>query len=285
MLPRLAAGLFLSTLLTLPAMADEWLVAKLRGTAEVLVEETWLPLKRGDVIADDRQIRTLAESRLELHHGEDILTLDPETVVSIDDFTEESVAKTIVRQASGTVEVEAETKAVNHLTVETKFLAAVVKGTRFVVVVDPTGAAVEVTEGLVAVTAAETEYSTNVVAGNTAYVEPKGALWVTGTAPAPKLYDGKGIEIPMPVMPQSAGVKRPASAISFDGSDAAPLRVADASPAAGINLPLQLVQSGGGDSAPVATASGGIDMATAGIGVAIGIMIGSIGLLFRRLLR
>lgn len=285
MLHRLVAGLLVSTLLTLPALADDWLVAKLRGTAETLVESAWVPLKRGDVIADDRQIRTRAESRLELHHGNDILSLDPETTVSIDDVVEESVAKTIVRQASGTVEVEAESKQVNHLTVETEFLAAVVKGTRFVVVVDQTGAAVEVSEGLVAVTSAETEYSTSVAAGNTAFVEPRGALWVTGSAPMPRLYDGNGVEVPMPVLPKSAGVQRRSLPISFDAVDAAPVQVAEASPSAGIGLPLQLAQSGGGDSAPVVTSGGGIDLATAGIGVAIGIMIGSVGLLFRRFLR
>jgi hypothetical protein len=285
MISRLLAGLLLFSSLTAPAFADDWLVAKLRGTAEVFVENDWVPLNRGDVISDDRQVRTLAESRLELHHGKDILSLDPETVVSIDDFVEESVAKTIIRQASGTVEVEAETRQVNHLTVETEFLAAVVKGTRFVVIVGPTGAAVEVSEGLVAVKATETEYSTSVAAGNTAFVEPKGALWVTGTAPMPKLYDGKGAEMPMPIMPKSAGVKRHASPISFDAADAAPIRVAEASPSAGIGLPLQLAQSGGSNSAPVATSGGGLDLATAGIGVAIGIMIGSVGLLFRRFLR
>ena len=188
-----------------------------------------------------------------------------------------------MRQDFGTVEVEAEVKETNHLTVETPYLAAVVKGTHFIVTADETGASVEVTRGLVAVEAAETKQSTSVEAGNVARVEPKGAMWVTGSAPVPKLFDGQGLEIPMPAMGRSAAAPpRRAPAIS-GASDTT--QVAMNSPSAGVGAPLQM--AGGGDTSTTAAPAqgGGLDIATAGIGIALGIMLGSLGLLFRRLFR
>ena len=63
---RLSLGLLISAVLALPAFADDWAVTKLRGTAEAMAGEAWVALKRGEVVSDDRLIRTLADSRIEL---------------------------------------------------------------------------------------------------------------------------------------------------------------------------------------------------------------------------
>ncbi|HEY0853334.1 MAG TPA: FecR domain-containing protein [Devosia sp.] len=261
-------------LLALPAMADDWVVSKLRGTAEVLVDETWTALKRGDKVSDGRQVRTLGDSRVELQHGEDIIALDPDTLVSIEDNAAESF--TIVHQSIGVVEVDAEVRDTYHLTVETKFLAAVVKGTHFIVRADDTGASVEVTRGLVAVQASESKEVTSVPPGVTASVREKGEIQVAGMVTLPMIFDAKGVQIPRqpaaepyrPAPPMGGSVNR-----SFNRSSAGVQSFAFAFPELGGGA--TMTQQGGG----------GVDLATTGIGIAIGIMLGAIALLFRRVLR
>lgn len=275
MLLRLAGSLAAVLLFAFPAFADDWIITKLRGTAEMLVDDTWTPLKRGDAVADGRQVRTLAESRIELQHGQDIIALDPDTLVSIEDNVAQSY--TIVHQEIGTVEVEAEVRETYHLTVETKFLAAVVKGTHFIVRADDTGASVEVTRGLVAVRATESQEVTSVPPGVTASVRERGEIHVAGMVTLPTVFDAKGAPL----------TRQPA---------AEPYRPA---PPAGGSINRSVKRASGGvqsfafafpelgDTADSTTVqrSSSVDLASTGIGIAVGVMLGAIALLFRRVLR
>ncbi len=275
MLLRLAGSLAAFLLLALPVLADDWVVAKLRGTAEVLVDETWTALKRGDRVSDGKQVRTLGDSRVELQHGEDIIALDPDTLVSIEDNAADSY--TIVHQSIGVVEVDAEVRDTYHLTVETDFFAAVVKGTHFIVRADDSGASVEVTRGLVAVRANESDEVTTVPPGVTASVRDKGEIQVAGMVTLPMIFDAKGVQIPRqpaaepyrPAPPAGGSVNR-----TFNRSSGGTQSFAFAFPELG---------AGGGTATK--EGSGGVDLATTGIGIAIGIMLGAIALLFRRVLR
>lgn len=274
MLLRLVGSLAAFLLLAVPAVADDWIITKLRGTAEVLVEETWTPLKRGDRVSDGTQVRTQANSRVELQHGADIIALDPDTLVSIEDNAAQSY--TIVHQAIGTVEVEAEVRDTYHLTVETRFLAAVVKGTHFIVKADETGASVEVTRGLVAVQARDSKEVTSVPPGITASVRERGEIQVAGLVTPPTIFDARGIEISRapaaeryrPTPPAGGSINR-----SVSRSSGGAQSFAFAFPELG------------GSTATQAQRSSGVDLATTGIGIAVGIMLGAIALLFRRVLR
>ena len=135
--------------LSSPVLADDWVVTKLRGAAAILTGETWGPLKRGDVVSDDRAIQTLDGGRITLQRGKEVIELGPHTAVRIDDRTGQQF--TTVKQYFGTVAVEAEVKDVQHFAVRTPYLAAVVKGTRFTVHSDDEGADVSVERGRVAV--------------------------------------------------------------------------------------------------------------------------------------
>ena len=270
---RLVGSLAAFALLALPAIADDWVVSKLRGTAEVLVEENWKVLARGDMVTDGQQVRTLGDSRVELQQGADVIALDPDTLVSIENNAAESF--TIVHQSIGTVEVDAEVRDTYHLTVETKFLAAVVKGTHFIVTADDAGASVEVTRGLVAVQATDSKEVTAVPPGITASVHDKGEIQVAGMVTLPMIFDAKGVEIPRQ---PATDIYRPA-------------------PPAGGSVNRTVTRSSGGFQSfafafPELTAGGaasggssGVDLATTGIGIAIGIMLGAVALLFRRVLR
>ena len=273
MLLRMVGSLAAFALLALPALADDWVVSKLRGTAEVLVDDTWTVLKRGDLVSDGKQVRTLGDSRVELQHGPDVIALDPDTLVSIEDNAAESF--TIVHQSIGVVEVDAEVRDTYHLSVETKFLAAVVKGTHFIVRADDSGASVEVTRGLVAVRATESKEVTNAPPGITASVRDRGELQVAGMVSLPMIFDAKGVQISRqpaaepyrPAPPAGGSVNRSVSR-SSGGTQ---------------SFAFAFPELGGGTAGQ--QGGGGVDLATTGIGIAIGIMLGAIALLFRRVLR
>ena len=166
----LAATLFVAA----PAFAGDWVVTRLRGTVEQLVGETWVPLKRGDSIEYDRDVRTLSDGHAELQRNLEVLTLDVNTAIRIQHDTETGF--TTVLQDFGRLDVDAEVKRVKHFAVQTAYLAAVVKGTHFIVTTDLDGSTVEVDRGAVAVTSAASERSTTITIGQTATVNAVSAI-------------------------------------------------------------------------------------------------------------
>lgn len=167
---------------------------------------------------------------------------------------------TSVRQDFGTVEIEAEVQNVQHFTVRTKFLAAVVKGTHFIVTADSEGASVQVTRGLVAVEAIDSKYRTSVGAGYMAKIAARGDLQVSGNGPLPDIFDASGL-----VLPRRDNA-------NGDSAGADDVLVAD----------LKLDQR-----QPAATRASepeGFAWLPSAIGVMVGIALGAIALLFRRFL-
>jgi hypothetical protein len=86
---------------------------------------------------------------------------------------------TTVLQRSGEIAFEVEKRKLRHFSVETPFLAAVVKGTRFVVALSSRDARLSVHEGLVDVTDLATGEGADIAAGQKASVTSAG-LKVTG---------------------------------------------------------------------------------------------------------
>ena len=148
------------------AVADDWVVVKLRGVALQQVDGAWINLERGGVVSDDRTIRTLANARLELQRDEEILELGPDTQISIVDRQGERF--TTVTQSFGELVVDAEARNVEHFAVHTPYLAAVVKGTRFTVTTGSQGASIKVSRGEVAVEDVAAHLSAIVTAGQSA---------------------------------------------------------------------------------------------------------------------
>ncbi|RYE42416.1 MAG: hypothetical protein EOP21_08245, partial [Hyphomicrobiales bacterium] len=173
------------------ATADDWVVTKLRGSAAVLVGEKWQPLRRGDVISDDRAIQTLTGGRATLERGAEKIELGPETAIRIDDAA--ASRYTTVKQYFGAVTVEAEVQNVEHFGVLTSHLAAVVKGTRFTVISDETTATVEVLRGHVAVEDSDTHQTTLLAVGQSATTSDNGApLSIGGEGTLPPVYAANG---------------------------------------------------------------------------------------------
>jgi hypothetical protein len=184
---RLIATFAVVLLLTVPAFAADWVVLRLRGGVEVMVDGNWVPLKRGDVVGNEQVIRTLADGHADLQRDMEVMTLGSNTEIRIRQDSE--TGYTTVLQDFGRVEVDAEARRVKHFEVQTPYLAAVVKGTHFIVNSDSDGATVTVDRGAVSVQSVASERITTIKVGQIATVMRKSDLVVSGLGPWPPVLE------------------------------------------------------------------------------------------------
>jgi hypothetical protein len=142
-------------------------------------------LSGATVLQPNERIATGSAGHTVLTRGHDILQVGPESTVAIGDSGPDGLA-TIIELISGTVHVEAAERTGDEtLSIETRFLVATVKGTTFDVTIAEDGAAVTVTEGVVAVRATGSGKTIDVTVGNTAVVaSTAGAPLVVTPTPA-----------------------------------------------------------------------------------------------------
>lgn len=201
----------IAMLIPVSAFADDWVATKLRGHVLQLVAGQWEPLVRGDIVSDDRVIRTLKDGRVEFQRDKETISVAADTQIQIIDRAGKKF--TTVRQYFGQIEVEAEVRNVRHFQVDTPYLAAVVKGTRFVVTSGEGGSSVKVKRGLVSVEAIGSHAHAHIPAGQTADIGPNGALKVSGPGSGKTIVLGaNGLPIApgLTVAPgQNSGVSAP----------------------------------------------------------------------------
>ncbi|MCB1518835.1 MAG: FecR domain-containing protein, partial [Hyphomicrobiaceae bacterium] len=161
------------------AWADEWVADQLRGNVLVFSSGDWVQLERGDIVDDDRYIRTMGSGRVTFMRGNEVIEMAGNTQMRIKDSNGRQF--TTVLQDFGTVSIEAEVQNVQHFAVETPFLAAVVKGTRFTVSVGNDNASVKVDRGLVEVQDHMHGMKTFVPAGQRAKVQQNRAMQISGS--------------------------------------------------------------------------------------------------------
>ena len=159
-------------------MADDWMVDRLRGEVEVQVGGIWQPLQRGDIVSDESRIRSLDGSRVVFTRGAEAIELSGATEIRI--FDRVGQRMTTVMQAYGTVTVEAERLQVQHFSIQTPYLAAIVKGTRFTVHSNDGQSSVDVERGLVQVQDYVHGVATDITPGQSAVVSPEVVLDVSG---------------------------------------------------------------------------------------------------------
>lgn len=133
------------------ALADDWQAIKLRGDVFVYSAptSTWVRLRRGDIVSDSSVVRTLQSGAVEFVRDRETIDLGPDTQIQIFDRTGRRY--TTVREFFGTVSVEANVENVQHFSVQTPFVAAVVKGTIFSVISNAKISTVTVQRGKVGV--------------------------------------------------------------------------------------------------------------------------------------
>ena len=164
------------------ALADDWQAVKLRGDVFVHSNSTWVRLSRGDIVSDSSVIRTLGGGAVEFVRDHETIDLGPDTQIQIFDRTGRRY--TTVRESFGSVSVEANVENVQHFSVQTPFVAAVVKGTIFSVVTNAKASTVTVQRGKVGVEDIGRRRYANITPGQQATVGARVALSVAKASAA-----------------------------------------------------------------------------------------------------
>ena len=175
---KIVAQVALFAMLVLPGHAEGWVVNRVRGTADHLTGGKWIPLERGAMIDNGQSLKTGADGRVGLVRGAETVELEPGTQILL----HEGAGKmTSFEQASGLMSVDVERRNVQHFSVQTPFLAAVVKGTKFTVSVGRNASHVSVDRGVVQVQDTLNDLVVDIVRGQEAEVSQAAPLTVTGT--------------------------------------------------------------------------------------------------------
>lgn len=176
------------------AHADDWTAEQLRGRVLQLIDNQWQPLARGSIVPDSRVVRTLATGRVTFTRGNETIDVGPYTQIQIYDKGGRKPFTT-VKQYFGSVSVEAQVEQVQHFAVDTPYLAAVVKGTRFTVTSGRTGARVEVRRGHVWVEDKQDKTRVTLSVGQSASVGRDGGLEVRGSGALPVVVGASGVPV------------------------------------------------------------------------------------------
>lgn len=172
---------------TSSATTDEWVAAKATTQVSYTIDkETWIPVRKGMSVPNKAWISTGPRGRLQLVRGTESIGFQPNTLASIITRGSNQSRKTEIVQQVGEISLEIEKRQRPHTTVQTPFLAAVVKGTRFTVKVGKTDAAVAVDRGLVQVTSFRSGERSELGAGQGARVDAVG-MTVAGLTQKPRI--------------------------------------------------------------------------------------------------
>lgn len=136
----------------LPAAAQDniWTVAKSSGEAWVGSASHPASLTQKTELRPGDSIQTGRNGRVLLVRGQETILVSPNSAISLPDAGRSGLS-TVIQQA-GTIMLDVEKRNVQHFEVETPYLAAVVKGTRFRVSVSGGQTKVDVVRGQVQVT-------------------------------------------------------------------------------------------------------------------------------------
>jgi len=175
---------------TTAAMADDWVAVKLRGNVLAQQDGQWVHLVRGDVVADSRTIRTMADGVVEFTRDGETIDVLGNTQLQIHDRSGQRF--TTVEEVAGEVAITANVENVKHFAVDTPFMVAVVKGTKFTVTSDSAGTQVDVTRGKVGVEDLVDHTFVDVLVGQHASGGDGHPLTVTGTGVLQPITNAKG---------------------------------------------------------------------------------------------
>ena len=167
---RVVLALFLFFALPTAALASQWVASKVAQPASYTVDnKNWYKIKRGMTIPKRSWIHTGGRGRLILRRGEEMIMYRPNTLAYLRS-SQANGRKTHIQQQYGSLLLDLETRKHKHVTVKTPLLAAVVKGTRFEVVVGKKSAKVSVKRGVVGVISNSSGSSVDITSGQSAAV-------------------------------------------------------------------------------------------------------------------
>lgn len=172
------------------AASEDWQVAKATSQVKVTTDRnSWKDLRTGDVVPNGAWVSTGPRGRAQLVRGVESIGLQPNTAASITTKAGGVFAyrKTEIVQQTGALDLEIEKLSQPHTTVQTPYLAAVVKGTIFHVTVGKTKASVAVDRGLVQVTSFASGQRANVGPRQSASVDRRTGMTVAGSITRPSI--------------------------------------------------------------------------------------------------
>src|SRR5216684_9051819 len=192
-----------------------WSVSKSSGDVWITSGEVQqASLKPEDNLKPGDTIRTGRNGRVFLIRDEESILIAPNSVVALPAEVKEGLSTTIIQKA-GSILLEVEKRNVKHFEVETPYLAAVVKGTQFLVSVNATSTSVDVIRGQVEVADFKSGQIAQVMPGQhaTTFAQGKAGLTLGGTGTFNPIEQGKprapSIErVPVP----KAGLNAPRNA-------------------------------------------------------------------------
>ena len=156
------------------ADATGWQVTKLSGHAwTTSIDGRQAELLKGAVLPPGTTVVTGERSRVMLVRGLETMVVGPVAVLAVSETPSQGLSTTVL-QKGGSITFDVEKRNVQHFSVETPVLAAVVKGTHFTVTVGGRDGKVDVSRGTVQVTALATGQSGNVTAGQHAKIDARG---------------------------------------------------------------------------------------------------------------
>jgi len=179
---RIVLSLFVLLSLSMQAGASEtWRVARVLGQAWIINPDRSLkPVTAGAVVEDGQTVSTSGTGRVMLVKGAASMLVGPDSSMAVQP-NPNADGRTVVIQRAGTVDFQVEKRDVRYFSVETPYLAAVVKGTHFKVAVAGKGASVKVSHGLVLIDGFRAGQTTMLPAGQMVHVRQNGKLVVSGS--------------------------------------------------------------------------------------------------------
>jgi uncharacterized membrane protein YgcG len=166
---------------------DPWRITRFTGTAVIInTDRTVRPVELNGVIEPGQTIATSSSGRVMLVKGATTIMMAPSSAMVITPNRGDD-GKIVILQREGQLDVEVEKRESRYFSVETPFLAAVVKGTHFSVSVDRSEARVNVKEGLVRVDGFIAGKTALVPAGLTVTAQKNGAFGVSGPGESPAI--------------------------------------------------------------------------------------------------
>lgn len=161
-----------------------WVVGELRGDAFSRPggadDAQWQPLQTGARIMPGSVVRTDASGSMELKNGIDVIRLSPSSEIELPAGQNGDPVTRVIHWI-GTAFFHVGKRPGPQFEVDTPYIVAIVKGTKFTTAVSEAGASIKVSEGIVGVSATSGGSSIDVTAGESASVSANDSGTVSPT--------------------------------------------------------------------------------------------------------
>ncbi len=176
----------------IPPKSNVWSVNRLSGDAFLTTSAgRQTALGEGAILNRGDKIRTGPNGRVLLVRGQESILIASNSIIGIPTHAIEGMSTTI-DQWAGSIVLAVEKRNYPHFEVDTPYLAAVVRGTRFRVTVNKDAARVKVLRGQVEVTDFKSGEYVLVLPGQAAEASAQGAVGISlsGTGPLNPVWKG-----------------------------------------------------------------------------------------------